>query len=288
MGLEASVMCTCYAEGKAAPFPSPERLVMNADGFPDLLPAPDADPEKDMRMLATWMADACEHPGMNAARAYVSNWADYRAFLHALETAGAEQFPTLLRELPPEDTVGVMATAAVPAALSELDAFDALPQVGTNIFVIDSDSGEKLYGYVPEYEGIFIWDGRHGHNVGVDAEGLFLVDVWELSRVIFRARRVEQRLLEPALTEMTGDGRIEFIDLDSGRRIETRTAIPGKEIPWPDGRMRDDEGRFRLHYPRHIAVEERPLTPADFATITAALRTVFQAAIDTGNPVRWH
>ena len=288
MGLEASVMCTCYAEGKSAPFPFPERLIMNADGFPDLLPAPGADPEGDMRLLATWMADACEHPGMTLARAYVSNWADYRAFLNALESAGAERFPTLLRELPPEDTVGVMLSEAAAATLSELDAFAALEQVGSNIFVVDADTGDKLYAYVPEYEGIFIWDGRHGHNVGVDAEGLFIVDIWELLRVVFRARRVEQRLLEPALTESTGDGLIEYIDLDTGRRIECKTAIPGKEIPWPDGRMRNDEGRFRLDYPRHIGVEERPLTPTDFETITAALRQVMQAAVTTGNPVRWH
>lgn len=288
MGLEASVMCTCYAEGKAAPFPQPGRLVMNADGFPDLRPVPDADPETDMRMLATWMADACEHPGMTAARAYISNWADYRAFVNALENAGAEDFPTLLRELPPEDTVGVMAAAKAPAALAELDLFEARAQVGVNMFVVDADSGDKLYGYVPEYGGIFIWDGRHGHNIGVDADGLFIVDAWEMSRVVFRARRVEQRLLEPALTEDSGDGRIEFIDLDTQRRIETHTAIPGKEIPWPDGRMRNDEGRFRLDYPQHIRVEERPLTPADFAPITTALRHVLQAAVDTGNPVRWH
>ena len=288
MGLEASVMCTCYAEGKAAPFPFPERLVISADGFPDLLPVPGADPENDMRLLATWMADACEHPGMTIARAYVSNWADYRAFMSALASAGPERFPTLVRELPPEDTIGVMPAETAAKALAELDAFDVLAQVGVNIFVVDADTGDKLYAYVPEYEGIFIWDGRHGHNVGVDAEGLFIVDVWELSRVVFRARRVEQRLLEPAITEATGDGRIEFIDLDSDRRIETKTAIPGREIPWPDGRMRNDEGRFRLDYPRHIAVEERPLAPADFATITAALRKVMQAAVATGNPVRWH
>lgn len=261
---------------------------MNADGFPDLRPVPDADPEADLRMLATWMADACPHPGMTAARAYVSNWADYRAFRAALDAAGTGQFPTLERELPPEDIVGVMPAAAAPAALEELDRFAALEQVGSNIFVVDADSGDKLYAYVPEYDGIFIWDGRHGHNIGVDAGGLFVVDAWEMARVVFRARRIEQRLLEPAITEATGDGRIEFVDLDSGRHIETRTAIPGKEIPWPDGRMRNDEGRFRLHYPARIAVEERPLTPADFATITDALRLVLRAAVDTGNPVRWH
>jgi hypothetical protein len=288
MGLEASVMCTCYAEGKAAPFPFPERLTMNADGFPDLLPVAGADPEEDMRLLASWMADACEHPGMTIARAYVSNWADYRAFLQALESAGAGRFPTLLHELPSEDTIGVMPADAAAKALAELEVFDSLAQVGSNIFVVDADSGEKLYAYVPEYEGIFIWDGRHGHNVGVDAEGLFFVDVWELSRVVFRARRVEQHLLEPALTDSTGDGRVEFVDVDTGRRLECRTAIPGKEIPWPDGRMRNAEGRFRLDYPRQITVEERPLVPADFGTITAALRRLMQASAATGNPVRWH
>jgi hypothetical protein len=288
MGLEASVMCTCYARGIAAPFPFPERLVMNSDGFPDLLPSPGADPEEDMRLLATWMADACEHPGMTAARAYVSNWADYRAFLAALGNTTPEAFNTLIRELPMEDEIGVTTAQAAAEALQELDAFEAREQVGENIFVVDADSGEKLYAYVPEYDGIFVWDGRNGYNIGVDSDGLFFVDAWELGRVVFRARSIEQHLLDPELTEAGGDGRIEYVDPDSGRRLECKTPIPGKEIPWPDGRERNDEGRFRLHYPRHITVEQRPLTPADFSNITSALRRLFAASIETDNPVRWH
>src|SRR5690606_26891569 len=156
-----------------------------------------------------------------------------------------------------------------------------------NIFVIDGNTGDKLYAYVPDYGGIFIWDGRHGHNIGVDEDGLFIVDAWELSRVVLRSRRCDQILHEPALTDTTGDGRVEYVDLETGRRFECHTAIPGKEIPWPDGRMRNDEGRFRLEYPRLLVVEEQALTPAYFESIVTALRRAFEAAAETGNPVRW-
>lgn len=286
MGLEASVMCTCYAEGKTTPCPFPDRFFINEAGFPDLRPDPDADPERDLEAFVNWLQHACAHPGMQAARVYVSNWADYNAFINALETSAPEKFPTLLRELP-DDNGGLMPASAAPAALRELAAFERMEEVGSNIFVVDGGTGDKLYAYVPDYGGIFIWDGRHGHNVGVDEDGLFIVDVWELSRVVFRSRRCEQHLHEAHLTESGGDGRVEYIDLDSGRRFECKTAIPGKEIPWPDGRMRNDEGRFRLEYPRLLLVEELALTPAYFENIVAALRRAFEAAQDTGNPVRW-
>ena len=53
-------------------------------------------------------------------------------------------------------------------------------------------------------------------------------------------------------------------------------------------RQPQPEQRRQLVRRHRTAVEERPLAPADFATITAALRKVMQAAVATGNPVRWH
>jgi hypothetical protein len=37
-----------------------------------------------------------------------------------------------------------------------------------------------------------------------------------------------------------------------------------------------------------VHVEQRPVTPADFAGVVEALEEVFRAAMATGNPVRWH
>jgi hypothetical protein len=286
MGLEASVMCSCLAEGRTTPPPFGERFIINDAGFPDLLSSNDAELERDMPALRDWLQSCCEHPNMEQTRVYVSNWNDYNAFVRALERVGEEHFPVLLRELP-ETNGGLTPAESAQKALGELAYFRSLDEVDRNIFVVNGETSERLYAYVPEHAGIFVWDGRHGHNIGVDHDGIFIEDVWELSRVVFRARRVEQVLLEPQLTEIGGDGHIRYTDVDSGRHFECKTAIPGKEVPWPDGRMRNDEGRFRLEYPRLIAVEEQPLHAAYFDYITVPLTEIFQAAAATGNPVRW-
>jgi hypothetical protein len=287
MGLEASVLCSCYAEGKTTPFPLPvpERFYIDEAGFPNLAPGGNGDDDAEQDAFNDWLDECCEHPGMAYTQVYVSNWHDYNAFIRALENAGAEHFPVLLRELP-ETNDGLTSAESAAEALRELDYFRTLDKVDQNIFMVNGETGERLYAYVPEHGGIFVWDGRHGHNIGLDRDGVFIEDAWELSRVVFRARRLEQLVTEP--TEPDTDPRVVFTDLDSERRFECKTPIPGKEIPWPDGRMRNDEGGFRLEYPRLLNVETQALPASYFASITDSLVEVFSASVTTGNPVRWH
>jgi hypothetical protein len=287
MGLEASVMCNCYAQGRTTPPPFPERFFINEAGFPDLRPAEGRDAEQDMQRLYEWLRTCCEHPGMVYASIYIANWPGYMDFLDALEAIGAEHVPTLLGELPIENS-GLTKADAAAKALVELADFRSMDVVDTKIFVVNGDTGERLYWYVPEHGGVFIWDGQNGHNIGVDEEGLFIADAWEHSRIIFRARRMEQTLLEPELIEQTGYGRVVYTDQDSEQRFEGKTPIPGKELPWPDGRMRNDEGRFRLEYPRLLRAEEQGITPDFFTPIVESLDSILRASVEMGNPVRWY
>ena len=286
MALEASVMCNCYAERRATPPPFPERFFINEAGFPDLRPVDDSDPEEEMQRLYEWLRTCCEHPGMVYASIYLANWPGYMDFLDALDEIGTTRVPTLLAELPVESGALTQSDSAAKM-LAELEAFRAMDVVDTKIFVVNGETGERLYWYVPEHGGVFIWDGQNGHNIGVDEEGLFIADAWEHSRIIFRARRMEQILLEPELIEQTGYGRVAYTDLDSGRRVEARTPIPGKELPWPDGRMRNYEGRFRLEYPRILQAEEQSVSPAFFALVVDQLEAILRASVEMGNPVRW-
>jgi hypothetical protein len=286
MGLEASVLCNCYAEGITTPCPFPEWFTINQTGFPELNVAHQNITEADEIRFHEWLQTCCAHPGMIYAGAYVSNWEGYNAFLTALDTVGEEHFPTLVAELPGAEG-GLTMPDAAAKALRELEFFRAQDDVGKNMFVVNGETGEKLFARVPEHENVFIWDGRNGLNIGLDDEGLFIEDSWELSRIVFRARHIEQILLDPDVTDMGGDGRVTLVDVDSGRRFDCKTPIPGKEIPWPDGRIRDDEGRFRLEYPRLINVEEHTLKGSDFESILRPLTMVLEASVTTGNPVRW-
>lgn len=116
---------------------------------------------------------------------------------------------------------------------------------------------------------------------------MFIVSRGEPGRELFRAMRLEQRL-EPT-RERNGDGTgpVEFVNLDTGERSACTTAVAGRVVPWPDGRIQNERGKLRLSYPRRLHVEQRVITPAAFESPVGALEEIFRAAVATGNPVRW-
>ena len=84
-----------------------------------------------------------------------------------------------------------------------------------------------------------------------------------------------------------GEEGAEFVDLDSGARLTVARRIHGEAIPWPDGRMQDDQGRWRFSELARMHVAPYELTAASFDFILGNLRAVFTASVETGNPVRW-
>ncbi len=94
MGLDASVMCTCYKLGKTTPCPFPDDFYIDDDGFPAVrILATDLDSKSDE--FDGWLANCCPHPFMDFSTTYIADWNDYRAFVDALEQIGWEHFPTL-------------------------------------------------------------------------------------------------------------------------------------------------------------------------------------------------
>src|SRR5690242_16671064 len=121
MGLDASVMCNCYRQGKTTPCPFPEYFYVDEDGFP-ALNLPYEYNEEKFDIFENWLATCCEHPNMDYAAVFVANWKGYQSFLAALEQAGWENFPMLHAELP-EDNQGLTSAEAAQAALQELELF---------------------------------------------------------------------------------------------------------------------------------------------------------------------
>jgi hypothetical protein len=157
--------------------------------------------------------------------------------------------------------------------------------VGVNICLTDTATGEVVMEHVGAYDGVFIMDGRAGLDAGFDSTGFFIRD---RGAELFRAVRFRQTLLDPhAYMHGSEPGRVVFLDLDSGRTFESRTAVPGKMIPWPDGRMQDDQGRCNFEHPPELHVEDRPERSSDYEYILGPLERVFRESVETGNPVRW-
>jgi hypothetical protein len=284
MGLDASVMCHCFASGRTSEPPCPrDWLEIDEEGY--LNPKPEYDSAVPFGTIYGWMQGCCEHPGMACACEALANWPGYRLFQEALASVGWDRFPVLHRELP-EANGGKMDAGKAALVLDELADFRDVGFIGSNFCLVDSSGGEEIREHVASYQGIFILDGRSGLNVGFDGNGLFIRD--RDGAELFRTTRFRQTLLDPD-TDMHGPepGRVEFVDLDTGQTFECRIAISGNAIPWPDGRMQDDKGRCRFDHPREIHVETRSVLSTDFAYILDPLTRICQASVETGNPVRW-
>ena len=285
MGLDATVMCRCWLDGTTrTPPPHADHVGFDEEGQLCLtLPEERRDAHD---AFYAWMEDCCPHPRMCLASEWISNWAGLRAFQAALARIGWQHFPTLQAELPAANG-GMMPTEASARALGELARFAELVASVRSAFLVDSETGHELYDFIPQYEGIFIMSGSDQINLGFDVNGFFVRSRGAPPCELFRALRVGQILLEPERTEAHERGRVLLRNLDTGSEFESRVAVPGRSIPWPDGRMQDDKGRVRSAYPRSFHVEQRALGIADFEQILGSLRRVFEASVATGNPVCW-
>lgn len=314
MGLDAYVPCNCYAEGRTTPPPISLDLISVEDGRLDLdLPY---QPNRALHdQFYQWKKHACPHPGMLYADERIANWAGYRLFQEALARVGWEHFP-VLHEILPESNSGAVLAATVALAVPELEFF-AQEALGTDVVLVNTETGAVLHTYVAAYAGEFLWEGGAGGLVGgFDAGGFYIRPPQPPSdgpfeqniahavsgtapakaseakagylgtpapQERFRAMRVEQRVLDDTPRAQ----KVEYINRDIDQRFVWNAAVSGAAIPWPDGRMQDDEGRRRHEHPLYLHVEVRPRTADDFAYILDPLRRIFAASLETGNPVYW-
>lgn len=275
MGLDASVMCNCYQEGKTTPCPFPQNYYVDEDGFPTL-DLPYEQNENHYETFDEWLSTCCDHPNMDYAAVFVAHSKGYESFLQALEQLGWQYFPTLHSELPHENH-GLTHSTSAQTALHELDFFKTKGEGLTKTFLINSDTGEPLASSTLAYGGMFGWNGRTGMSLGFDENGFYIVDAWELNREMFRAMRFEQHIVEP--TSLDKASQFEFVDLDSGRAFVCST--PLKLF------ARDRVGQLKQEYPQRVHVEQRGVGTQYFTYILEPLTYIFQAAVETGNPVRW-
>src|SRR5260370_16920346 len=139
MGLDATVSCNCFKQGRTTPPPIPQDwLYLDDEGYWSCRPGHEA--EHSWPELYRWKQKCCEHEGMNYASERISNWAGYRLFQEALEKVGWENFPTLQRELPNANG-GRMFPESAKQALLELDRFRQFREIVMNALLIDTRTG---------------------------------------------------------------------------------------------------------------------------------------------------
>jgi len=253
VGLDAYVMCRCWQDGLTAPLPVDPALVeVDGDGWLGLT-VPWEGNEALHDAFDDWRYNGCPHKRMELVTERVSNWAGVRMFQHALRPL-ADSYPRLATVLPNVNG-GTLPPAEAAEVLVEIAAFRGATELGRRWMLVDEANGDLVATYVPAYEGVWILDGRTGHDVGIDPDGFFVrrrADGEEL----FRSMRFEQR---PA------DGGVEFRD-------EAATA----RFPFAPLQAGD-----------RLQVISKPEVPGDYAYIVDTLETLCRASVETGNPVVW-
>jgi hypothetical protein len=274
MGIQASVMCRCYALGQASPCPYPEAFQADPAAMPGLrLAFDDLDEaaEAQERFLA-WLERCCPHPRMEQRREFIASWRGYRQFVEALEQLGEDNFPLLYEHLP-EGQDGITPAELAALMLDELALFEARQANLRQVVLFDDEREQVISMGSDVLRGALALDRLTGYDLGFDEQGFFVRDRLEYDRLLFRARQVEQVLIHAESLE------VEYIDRDTGQRFRCRAAF-GPRTTDADGFPRMALARF--------SVQEQPMAEGRFAYIVQPLRRILQAAQETGHPVRWH
>lgn len=258
MGLDAFVRCRCYQDGLVSP---PADLADHVDSDEEFfcLDLPFDGYEEEHERFDDWVASGCEHPDMEYASEYLSNWGGYRLFQNALERAGWHHFP-ILQEYLPESNGGMLPADLATAALEELLVFQALPRLGEDFRLVESASGKVLTKGVDVYDGIFIW--AEEREYGIDRKTFFVRDR-ESKKVLFKSRDFTQKVV---------NGRALYRCCETGKSYADGI---------PLGLAEGD------HYPGGFHLEPFQHRPEDFHYVVEPLERILTASVEVDNPVCW-
>jgi len=269
MGLDAVVYCNCFREGVTEPPPEAIRpyIVTEEEGYPDLdFPMEDKRFDEYLAMFDEWLGSCCPHPNLWYADERITDWEGYTRFLQLLEKIGWGRFPALYEALP-SDNEGRTDAALASRALKELQDVHQEADLGTGVHLTDKETGEMLYLHNTDAVSFLGWNAQDRTVIGLDEEGFFVGKLAErdlkVEEILFRSVCFEQK-------RKSEEGAVLFQDLSSGTHILSTLPI------------RDGE---RL--PRLLQVEKRNISGKDFDHILQPLINVFQASVETGNPVVW-
>ncbi len=287
MSIYATVRCTCYEQGLCTPPPYADDLFFDQSGYPSLGLPHNEHTREAFSEFDDWLRTACDHTDMHYANVRVASGTSYLNFLSALDEFGWTNLPTLRHKLPwPDRSFRPMKADAACKALNELQHFRTTADFGLNSFIVDSDNGVVINEFQPERYGALHtvhMDGRNNVRIAFNARGIYIIARpanARRGRVVFQAKRLEQHLLEPPEIKLEHERRVEYTNLNTGRKFICSTPI--SKAVW------GDDAKIHLTYPRYLHVEQRHRDGSYFDYVLEPLTDVLRASVEIGNPVVWH
>lgn len=279
MGLDATVRCRCFEEGKLKPGPVPmSDVYVDEEGYlsSHKLDAArrrftyrqfDARYGDLQRKFMHWAESCCEHAGGDYCSEWVSNWAGCAEFESLVEDAGGEaEFP-LLSKLLPQANGGTYPAEMAAATLTELDRFVkkvsdvdewVLCDVENDAEIWTSTKEESFTWMMGPYDEVRMIGGK----VCFSHAGLPSVETVHFKQV---------PLGKPG---RGGCQRMEIFCLDTGATTETFDSI-------------GPEGAPKIEREFYVTSKKAPFLYEGKYWTAERIRNLLVASLETGNPIRW-
>ena len=135
MGLDGTVRCRCFEEGRLRPGPVPlEDVCVDEEGYLASRTLDEARERLTRRQFDAryadlglafddWLRSCCEHEGGELCAEHVGNWSGCAEFRELVDRAGGKKNYPLLSTLLPDGGGGTCPAEKAAATLAELDRF---------------------------------------------------------------------------------------------------------------------------------------------------------------------
>lgn len=279
MGLDATVRCRCFEEGKIKPGPVPlDDIYVDEEGYLSSRKLAAARERFTYRQFDArygdlqdefedWADSCCEHECGEYCSERVGNIAGCAQFEFLVEAAAGEaEFP-LLAKLLPHANGGTYPAELAAATLEELDRFIEKVSDVDEWVLCEAESGTEIW--TSTEKGSFSWMmgpydevSMVGGRVRFSHVGCLPVETTHFKQV---------PLGEP---EKSGYQRMAIICLDTGATTEVFDSIGPKGAPKVEREFYVISKKAPFLYNGKYGTAER-------------IRRLLVASIDTGNPIRW-
>ncbi|MNW25774.1 hypothetical protein D3C74_25260 [compost metagenome] len=263
MGVDAYVVCNCVKEGNVKPPPFDLSLLeITVEGI-DILESVN---DETYELYQHWRENACEHEDFYYYQDRVFNIAGGNFFYGIIDRLGQGKFPLLI-------SIGEKLFSADQAekALKELDVFESGVSKLQGVFLVDTESNDE-YGRSLSGEDKWFLSSGGEHTYQLNDRGFCILD--RDQRELFHSVAFTQKVLS-----VEEEGRkhkyARIQDLETGQVVES--SYPLSRKIW---------GIDELYFPKSFQVVKRNLKGSDSRS-TRVLRSLFEASLQTGNPIIW-
>ena len=279
MGLDATVRCRCFEEGKLKPGPVPlDDLYIDKEGYLSSrkLDAAykrltyrqfDARYGDLQREFEDWSGSCCEHAGGDYCSEWVSNIAGCAQFEDLVEAAGGEADFPLLSKLLSHANGGTYPAELAAATLAELDRF------------IEKVSDVDEWALCEAGSDTMIWTSTEKGSFPLMVAPFGEVRMTGGKVCFYHAgyRPVETTHFKQVPLEGPGKGgdqRMKIICLDTGETTETSCFTEPKGDPKAEREFYVTSRKAPFLFEGKYGTAER-------------IRNLLVASLETGNPIRW-